>query len=64
MKRTDDYEAKLAIWARNPRVVPLPKVTGLPRFGCKRFNSYEEMNAWKSEFLVEIARKGGVAWTT
>jgi hypothetical protein len=63
MKISDDYEAKLTIWARESRVYALPKVTGLPSFGSKRFRSYEEMNAWKRDYLAEIARRGGVQWT-
>lgn len=63
MKFTDDYEAKLTIWARNPRVVPLPKLQGLPRFGVKRFSSYEALNEWKRDLLAELAARGGVKWT-
>jgi len=63
MKVTDDYEAKFDLWVRTPRVVPLPKPSGLPRFGVKRFNSYEELNAWKRELLMTIAEQGGVQWT-
>ena len=63
MKYTDDYEAKYKIWAANPVVHPLPKVTGLPRTGSKKFRTYEEYNAWKQEYLIQIARSGGVKWT-
>jgi hypothetical protein len=63
MKFTDDYDAKLEIWAREGKVHPLPRAVGLPRFGARRFNSHEEMNAWKRDLLDEIASNGGVQWT-
>ena len=62
-KSTDNYEAKLDIWAREGKVCPLPKATGLPRFGARRFGSYREMNAWKRQLLDRIAAQGGVRWT-
>jgi hypothetical protein len=40
----------------------MPRATGFPRFGCRRFSSGAEMNAWKKEFLAENARQGGVRW--
>jgi hypothetical protein len=63
MKRADDYQAKYSLWAANPEVRALPSFTGVPRFGVRRFRSYEEMNAWKRELLREIARRGGLTWT-
>ena len=63
MKVTDDYDAKLTLWARTPKVVPLPKVSGVPRFGVKRFSSYQELNAWKERLLLEAAEQGGLTWT-
>jgi hypothetical protein len=63
MKLTDDYLAKYRIWACNPTVWPLPRAVGLPHFGHRKFASYEEMNAWKREYLLEIATTGGVQWT-
>lgn len=62
-KRTDDYHAKFHFWAEHPRVVALPVPGALPRFGHKRFSSYEEMNTWKREYRLEIARRGGLTWT-
>ena len=64
MKTSDDYKAKLRLWALRPRVVALPRLEGLPRFGAKKFKSYDEMNAWKRELLKEIAAKGGCRWTS
>lgn len=32
-------------------------------FEPQKFDSYEEFNRWKSELLVEIARRGGLKWT-
>jgi hypothetical protein len=63
VKFTDDYLAKYKIWAMHPRVHPLPRFTGLPPFKAKKFDSYEQFNEWKSEYLREIARQGGVKWT-
>jgi hypothetical protein len=63
VKITDRYDAKIELWARHPRVYPQPKMKGLPHFGHRKFSSWEEFNAWKREFLREIARRGGVTWT-
>jgi hypothetical protein len=63
MKFTDNPHAKYAIWAKESKVHPLPKAVGLPFFGSKKFDSYEEFNAWKREYLDQIARNGGVTWT-
>ncbi|NLX26328.1 MAG: hypothetical protein GXY61_10275 [Lentisphaerae bacterium] len=63
MKRTDDYRAKLELWAGEGRVLPMPRAEGIPSFECKRFTSGAEMNVWKKELLAEIARRGGVRWT-
>jgi hypothetical protein len=59
---TDDYLAKCKIWAANPRVHPLPKFQALPPFKSKKFDTYDEYNAWKREYLMEIARNGGEQW--
>jgi len=64
MKITDDHEAKYRLWATNPKVYPLPKFAGVPRFGHKKFSSYEEFNVWKRRLLARIAENGGVRWTT
>ena len=63
MKRTDDYRAKLELWAEEGRVVRMPRAVGFPAFGSRRFSSGAEMNAWKKELLAETARRGGVRWT-
>jgi hypothetical protein len=62
VKYADDYLAKYKIWAANPVVHPLPRCTGLPPIKSKKFKTYEEYNAWKEEYLLEIARNGGVRW--
>jgi hypothetical protein len=62
-KYSDNYKSKLDIWAKDPEVCSLPKVSGLPEFSVKRFNSYAEMNAWKKDYLEKIAAQGGVTWT-
>ena len=61
-KFTDDYSAKLKIWASEPKVHPMPMLMNLPRFGAKKFRSHAEMNAWKKELLMELALNGGAEW--
>ena len=63
MKATDNYSAKLDLWAREATVWPLPKAVGIPTFSARKFRSYRELNAWKRKLLAEIARNGGVQWT-
>jgi hypothetical protein len=63
MKTTDDYEAKIKYWALKPQVPKLPKPIAWPAFSAKRFNSYQEMNEWKRQYLIEIAQQGGLKWT-
>jgi hypothetical protein len=63
VKISDDYDAKIALWARESRVYPLPKMINLPAFKSRKFRSYEEFNAWKRQYLEEIAAAGGVKWT-
>lgn len=57
MKITDDYRAKLRLWALNPQVVPAPKGPPLPKFASRRFSSHAEMNEWKKELLLKAARE-------
>jgi hypothetical protein len=64
MKYTDDYSAKIRLWIERTVVVPLPKMTGLPRFAPQKFRSHEEMNAWKKAYLEPIAAQGGCQWTS
>ena len=63
MKITDDYGGKFVLWAKAGKVCRLPRITNLPSFGHRRFNSYEELNAWKQWLRDELARKGGAQWT-
>lgn len=63
MKFTDDPNAKIRIWAIDPRVVPTARFPGYPGFRSRRFGSHEEMNAWKRGQILAIARRGGVKWT-
>lgn len=64
MKITDDYQAKIKIWASRPEVVRLPQAIGWPFFSAKKFDSYGQMNEWKRQYLLEIARMGGLKWTS
>lgn len=57
MKISDDYNAKIFLWTRDPKPqlgIPDPKV---PKFSPKRFSSYEEMNEWKRQLLIQMARE-------
>ena len=63
MKITDDYSGKLEIWAREGKVVRMPKILNLPHFGHRRFNSYAELNAWKQSLRDQLAELGGAQWT-
>lgn len=63
MKTTDDYEAKIKYWASDPKVTKMPNAIGWPPFSAKKFSSYREMNDWKKQYLLEIARNGGLKWT-
>ncbi len=62
-KLTDDPDAKFKIWARDTQVCAFPRIANIPPFGVRRFASHAEMNAWKLELLVELARQGGAQWT-
>ena len=57
MKVTDDYHAKVRLWAAHPQVVPLPRGPRLPKFSPQKFKSHEEMNRWKAELLLRAARE-------
>ena len=63
MKQTDSLQAKLRIWAENPCVVAMPRITNLPKFSKKSFRSYAEMNEWKRSLLFDLAKAGGAKWT-
>ena len=63
MKITDDYAGKLEIWARESKVVRMPKIANLPPFGHRRFNSYEELRVWKQSLLDDLLKQGGAQWT-
>jgi hypothetical protein len=63
VKYTDDYDAKLEIWARDAKVYAMPRIRNLPRFGWKKFNTYEELNAWKKSLIEQLMLNGGAEWT-
>ncbi len=56
MKITDDYKAKIKLWAENPQVVPDSPPKNIPKFHSKRFNTYAEFNAWKRSLLHKFAK--------
>jgi hypothetical protein len=57
VKATDDYRAKLRMWAQHPRVVALPAAPPLPKFPPQKFRSHAEMNKWKLDLLRRMARE-------
>ena len=61
-KKTDNYSAKIELWISRPKVFPLPGITGVPKFGSRKFDSYKEFNLWKKALLADIASCGGVRW--
>lgn len=63
MKSQDPWQTKLRLWAENPQVVAMPRIANLPKFGKKSFRSYQEMNQWKHDLLLELAKAGGAQWT-
>jgi len=56
MKITDDYTAKIRLWAANPQVSPAPQPPRIPDFKSRRFSSHAEMNEWKRSVLLLLAR--------
>lgn len=59
----DDYNAKYRLWARARFRVRVPRAVGLPKIRSRKFDSYTEFNAWKTEYLKRIAQRGGVRWS-
>jgi len=57
MKITDDYKAKIKMWAANPQVVPDSPPKNIPKFRSMKFNSYAEANAWKKELIKQMAQQ-------
>jgi hypothetical protein len=52
---TDDYNAKIRLWAANPQIVPSLPGPVLPAFPPQKFRSHTEMNAWKASLLRKAA---------
>jgi len=60
--KVDIREQKIRLWLKNPPEMIFPEPLDLPRFSKKSFRNYDEMNAWKREYLCEIAARGGIKW--
>ena len=58
----DIRKQKILLWLKNPPKMDFPVPASLPPFSKKSFRSYDEMNAWKREYLCEIAARGGIKW--
>ena len=56
MKLTDDYKAKIRLWAACPQVIPAPPPPVIPNFKSRKFSSHAEMNEWKRSVLLDLAR--------
>jgi hypothetical protein len=54
---SDDYRANLELWARHPRVTPLPPGPVLPPFPAQKFSSHQEFYRWKKARILNLARK-------
>ena len=60
--KVDIREQKIRLWLKNPPEMIFPEPLDLPKFSKKSFRNYDEMNAWKREYLCEIAARGGIKW--
>ena len=58
----DIREQKIRLWLEHPPVMKFPVPCNLPPFSKQSFRNYEEMNAWKREYLKRIAAQGGIKW--
>ena len=58
----DIREKKIRLWLTKPPQMEFPVPVDLPKFFKKSFRNYDEMNAWKREYLSEIAARGGIKW--
>ena len=56
MKITDDYKAKIRLWAANPTVIPDGPPVKIPNFKSRKFFSHAEMNEWKASVLRQLAQ--------
>ena len=62
-KQSVDIRAeKIRLWLENPPEIKFPVPVDLPKFSKKSFRNYDEMNAWKREYLAEITARGGIKW--
>ena len=58
----DIREQKIRLWLKNPPEMKFPEPLNLPKFTKQSFRNYQEMNAWKQEYLKQIAKQGGIKW--
>ena len=58
----DIREQKIRLWLKNPPEMKFPEPLNLPKFTKHAFSIYQEMNAWKQEYLKQIAKQGGIKW--
>ena len=53
---------KFKLWLKNPPKMDFPVPANLPEFSKKSFRNYDEMSAWKRQYLQKIAARGGIQW--
>ena len=53
----DIREQKIRLWLKNPPEMKFPEP-----LTKQSFRNYQEMNAWKQEYLKQIAKQGGIKW--
>jgi hypothetical protein len=56
VKISDDYRAKVRLWAMRPAVVALPPGPTLPGFTAQKFQTHVELNQWKKSRLRKLAQ--------
>ena len=61
-RTVDIREQKIRLWLADPPEMKFPVPVDLPKFSKKSFRNYDEMNAWKREYLSKIAARGGIKW--
>ncbi len=56
----DIREEKIRLWLKNPPEMDFPVPVNLPKFSKKSFRNYDEMNAWKQQYLFSGNRVFGL----
>lgn len=62
MKATDDYLVKFDFFLRYPQPRSNKKLATIPGFTSRKWKSYQEMNEWKQEVLLQMALRPEGPW--